>query len=128
MHDLLARQMVWQRLALRLGALGRRSLGVGSAASVRASSAASPVSSSSSRSSSCSIWRLIRSEERPNCIRRSLAIWNLSFLDLQRLELHRRLGRLQLALAGQREGAQRVRIGGQVGSGERHAANYQAQN
>ena len=45
----------------------------------------------------------------------------LELLDLQRLDLHRRLRRLQLALAGQREGAQRVRIGGQFGGGERHA-------
>src|SRR5260370_29754799 len=44
-----------------------------------ASSCAAPVSSSSSCSSNCSIWRLIRSDDRPNCIRRSLAIWNLSF-------------------------------------------------
>jgi hypothetical protein len=40
--------------------------------------------------------------------------------DLQRLELNRGLGGLQLALTGQREGAQSVRIGGQFGRGERH--------
>jgi len=56
---------------------------MGSAVSISASAfaaaSASPVSSSSSRSSSCSIWRLMRSDERPNCMRRSLAICNLSF-------------------------------------------------
>ncbi len=41
-------------------------------------------------------------------------------LDLQRLELNCRLGGLQLALAGQRKGAQGIRIGRQFGRGERH--------
>jgi hypothetical protein len=52
----------------------------------------------------------------------------LEFLDLQRLDLHRRLRRLECALASPRKRAQRVRIGGQFGSGERHATNYQGHN
>jgi len=47
------------------------------------------------------------------------------FFDLQRLQLHRGLGRLQLTLAGQREGAQGGWISGQFGRGERHAQTYQ---
>ena len=120
MHDLLARQMIRQRLALRLARRGRHRVRGRSAASAWAISSASPVSSSSSCSSSCSIWRVIRSDERPNCMRRSLAIWNLSFSISSVLELHRELSGLQLALAGQRKGAQRGRIGGQFGRGERH--------
>ena len=78
MHDLLAWQMIGQRLALRL--VARATVGAGrSAASARAVSSAAPVSNSSSWNSSCSIWRLIRSDERPNCMRRNLAIWNRSF-------------------------------------------------
>jgi hypothetical protein len=42
-------------------------------------SSAAPDSNSSSRSSSRSIFWLIRSDDRPNRIRRNLAIWNLSF-------------------------------------------------
>ena len=49
------------------------------------------------------------------------------FFYLQRLELHRGLGRLQLTLAGQRKGAQGGWIGRQFGRGERHAEIYQGQ-
>ena len=45
-------------------------------------------------------------------------------LDLQRLELHRRLCRLQLALTGQREDTQFGGIVRQIGRGERHAIIY----
>jgi hypothetical protein len=37
------------------------------------------VSNSSSWSSRGSIWRMIRSDERPNCISRSLPTWNSRF-------------------------------------------------
>ena len=81
MHNLLPRQMIGQRLTLWLAALADCSRGSASAtsASARAAASAMPDSSSSSRSSSWAIWRLIRSEDRPNCMRRNLAIWNLSF-------------------------------------------------
>ena len=46
-------------------------------------------------------------------------------LDHQRLDLHRGLRRLQLALAGQGEGAQRVWISRYFGRGERHGQIYQ---
>jgi len=52
-------------------------------------------------------------------MRRNLAIWNLSF-SIQGLVLHRQLGRPQLVLAGQGEGAERGGIGGQFSPGERH--------
>jgi hypothetical protein len=47
---------------------------------------------------------------------------NLEFelFDLQGLVLHRQLGRLQFVLAGQGEGTQRGRIGGQFSPGARH--------
>src|SRR6516162_2017076 len=69
----------WSGSFLRLGWLFWR---IGSGWSSRAAwliASASPASNSSSRNSSCSICRVTRSEERPNCIRRSLAIWNFSF-------------------------------------------------
>src|SRR5271155_4853304 len=69
----------WSGSFLRFGWLLSR---IGSGRSSLAAwliAAASPASNSSSRSSSCSICRVTRSEERPNCIRRSLAIWNFSF-------------------------------------------------
>jgi hypothetical protein len=48
----------------------------------------------------------------------------LELFDLQGLVLHRQFGRLQFALAGQREGAQRVGVGWQFGGGERHGQVY----
>ena len=50
-----------------------------------------------------------------------LGDFKAELLDLQRLELHRGLRGLQLALARQREGTQGGRISGQFGRGERHA-------
>jgi hypothetical protein len=66
---------------LRFGLLARSEVGAGggSVASARAVSSAAPVSNSSSWNSSWAIWRVIRSDERPNCMRRSFAIWNRSF-------------------------------------------------
>jgi hypothetical protein len=48
----------------------------------------------------------------------------LQLLDLQCLQLHRRLRRLQLALTGQREGAQFSGIDRQICRGKRHVSNY----
>lgn len=79
MHDLLAWEMLGERLTLRPVLAGAGAGAGGSSASVRAAASAAPVSSSSSWNSSCSIWRLIRSDDRPNCMRRNLAIWNRSF-------------------------------------------------
>jgi hypothetical protein len=45
-------------------------------------------------------------------MRRNLANLELELLDLQRLVLHSHLGRLQLTLAGQCEGAQFSRMVG----------------
>jgi hypothetical protein len=69
----------WSGKGLRFGRSPSRIGSGGSSAAALLISSASPASSSSSRSSSCSICRASRSEERPNCIRRSLAIWSLSF-------------------------------------------------
>ena len=89
MHNILARQMIGQRLALRLVGASRTSVPEVLLASARAVSSAAPVSNSSSWNSSWAIWRVIRSDERPNCMRRSLAIWNRSFSISSALQLHR---------------------------------------
>jgi hypothetical protein len=111
----------WSGSGLRFGRPPSR-IGSGRlSAAALAISSASPASSSSSRSSSCSICRVSRSEERPNCIRRSLAIWNFSF-SISRAQLDGKLCRRQLsgrrrqfALAGQGKSPQCVGIGGQIG-------------
>ena len=48
------------------------------------------------------------------------------FFNFQRFELRGGLGRLQLALAGQREGAQGGGVGRQFGRGKLHSQRYQA--
>jgi len=77
-HDLLTRQVIGQRLALWPVSLPDRQRPVfgGSLADLFGFADFQLLAS---RSSSCSICRVSRSEERPNCIRRSLAIWNFSF-------------------------------------------------
>ncbi len=93
-HDLLPGQMIGERLpfGLRPFPLNERPL----IASALTASSASPVSSSSSRSSSCAISRAIRSDDRPNCMRRSFAIWNLSFSISNEVNWTAALARLQL--------------------------------
>ena len=78
MPDFAARQMLGQGLRPDLLLLVDDDCST-SGAGVAAAGAGSSVSSSSSISSSCSIVRSILSDERPNCVRLSRAICNLSF-------------------------------------------------
>jgi hypothetical protein len=85
-HDVAGRQMRRQFARadfLRSGGDDCSTADDGSPLAAKASSDAAGVgssaSNSSSLSSSCSIVRAIFSDERPNCIRRSRAICNLSF-------------------------------------------------
>ena len=81
-HDLLTRQMIRQRLALRpsRGLAAGRSSAIG----LRRSSSASPVSSSSSRNSSCSIWRADPFRRAAKLHPSQLGDLELELLDLQR--------------------------------------------
>jgi hypothetical protein len=127
-HDLAARQVVWQRLALWLGTLGWRRrwrrirrLGAGVVRRLAGLQFLRPQ------------FELLDLAADP--LRRAaelhppqLGDLELEFLDLQRLDLYRRLRRLERVLARQRKRAQRVGFGGQFGSGERHAETYQGQD
>src|SRR5208337_1915232 len=123
MHDLLARQMVRQRLALRLAALADRSHrfgGIGLSFGFRGGFGLAGFQFLKPQ------FELL--DLAGDALRRAaklhaaqLGDLQLELLDLQRLVLHRELRYLKLALAGQGEGAQRDHLGGQFGGGERHA-------
>ena len=122
MHDILSRQMIGQRLALRLLARSRsrcrRFLGFG-AGDVFG------LAGLQFLELEFELGDLAGDPLRRATELHSAQLGDLEFqlLDLQRLELHRRLRRLQLALAGQREGTQCGGIIRQFGRGERHVLN-----
>ena len=123
MHDLLARQMIGQRLALRLGALADRSHGFGGIGLSFGFRGGFGLAGFQFLKPQFELLDLAGDAFRraAKLHAAQLGDLQLELLDLQRLVLHRELRHLQLALAGQCEGAQRDHIGGQFGRGERHA-------
>src|SRR5215813_2156143 len=123
MHDLLAGQMIGQRLALRLvGARGSRSR------RVRCFGAGGIFGRTGFQFLELQLQlgdlagdSLRRATELHAAQLRDL---ETQLLDLQRLQLYCSLRRLQLALAGERERVQCGGIIGQFGRGERHASTY----
>jgi hypothetical protein len=122
MHDIVSRQMIGQRLAFGPGTFAERcrlilGFSAGDVFSLAALQFLEPE------------FELLDLAADP--LRRpaklhspQLGDLELQLLDLQRLELHRRLCRLQLALTGQREDTQFGGIVRQIGRGERHAIIY----
>jgi hypothetical protein len=120
MHHLLARQMVGQRIALglrtprarRRGVLGLRLRGVLGLGGLQ-------ILQPQLELLDLARQPLRRAAELHSPQPREL---DAQLLDLQRLDLHRRLGRAQLRLARLREDAQCGRLARQCGGGEGHAA------
>jgi site-specific DNA recombinase len=125
MHHLLARQMLRQRLALWLGPLADGGYGICNfSLSFRNDLGLARLQFLKPQ------FKLLDLAADP--LRRTaklhasqLGNLELQLLDLQRLVLNREFRHLQLALAGQGEDTQFIRIGGQCGRGERHGQTYQ---
>ena len=126
--DVLAGQMIGQRIALGFGTFtgrGRtiRSFGAGGVFGCAGFQFLEP---------ELELLDLATDPLRRSAKRRSASRLNppqlgdleLQLLDLQCLQLHCRLRRLQLALTGQREGAQFSGIDRQFSRGKRHVSNY----
>ena len=128
-HDLLARQMIGQRLALRLAALADRSLGFGGVGLKFGFRRDFGLSGFKFLKTQFELFDLTADAFRRAAKLHAAQFGDLQFelLDLQRLVLHRELRHFQLALAGQGEGVQFGGISGQFGRGERHVSIYQAQ-
>jgi hypothetical protein len=118
MHDLPARQMIRQRLALRLGALTDGWCGFGGFG-FRGGFGLAGFQFLKAQLELLDLPRdpLGRAAKLHAA---QLGDLQLELFDLQRLVLHRELRHFQFALAGQCEGVQRDHIGGQFGRGERH--------
>jgi hypothetical protein len=129
MHDILARQMIRQRLALWLAALADRSLGFGGVDLSFGFRASFGLAGFEFLKPQFELLDLTADAFRRAAKLHAAQLGDLQFefLDLQRLVLHRELRHLQLALAGQCEGVQFGGISGQFGRGERHVSIYQAQ-
>ena len=122
MHDLLPRQMIGQRPALWLATLADRCCGFGGlnlgfGAGGVFGHAGFQFLEPELKLGNLAIDPLRGPAELHAA---QLGDLELELFDLQCLVLHRKFGRLQFALTGQRECAQRDQIGGKFGRGERH--------